>query len=106
MLAAYRKYGSRADGWPVNENHRWRSGALVLATKNGTPMAIASRASTARNGLAPSVGARLSTMAIGVWRAPTATEMANTASADPSTSRWTFPCCRGSYRVLTQWAYR
>src|SRR4051812_32520937 len=38
LLAAYRKYGSRADGSSVSANHRCSSGAVTASAKNGRPI--------------------------------------------------------------------
>ena len=82
LLAAYRKYGSRADGCPVYVNHFWRSVADVDTTKNGTPMQNVRIASTLRIALEPSVGARLSATPMGVCRG-----LNSTASRNAPTGR-------------------
>ena len=51
MLAAYRKYGSRAEGWSVRESQCWKTDALVESTKKGNPMLPASKSSSHPSGL-------------------------------------------------------
>ena len=51
LLAAYRKYGSRAAGWLVPANHRCSKGAVVLTTKKGSPVVSNSTANSQGIGL-------------------------------------------------------
>src|SRR5687767_9728395 len=55
LLAAYRKYGSLAEGWPVAANHFWITGLVAETTKNGSPTEIERTPSSQGIGL-PAVG--------------------------------------------------
>ncbi len=51
LLAAYRKYGSRARGAPVCENHCCRSGVVADSAKNGRPAVVVRTRSVHHAGL-------------------------------------------------------
>jgi hypothetical protein len=56
LLAAYRKYGFAADGWPVSLNQRWSSGAPVDNMKNGAPSETANKPASHHTGISDPVG--------------------------------------------------
>ena len=95
MLAAYRKYGSLADGWPVVANHRCNSGDVVDRTKNGTPTATPITAPSwtkTRNEESWSSGRMDAATGTGEPDAATATLNDTTTAA--SSRRWNTACRR------------
>src|SRR5262245_9546316 len=93
LLAAYRKYGSLADGWPVFENHFCSSGAVVEMTKNGSPNDTTSSSSTPSTWLDSPAGANDSRT---VGGSQSATRARRTI--------WQMTCVRGLSRVEARWA--
>src|SRR5438445_7990985 len=93
LLAAYRKYGSLADGCPVAANHFCNSGALVDTTRNGNPTEITSRPSTAGMGLTSAGGAQASDTAIG-----------NTSSGSNNRTKCSSACRRTPNQAVVAWA--
>ena len=55
LLAEYRKYGSRPEGWSVRDSQCWKTDALVERTKKGRPIVPASSSMSHPSGL-PSGG--------------------------------------------------
>ena len=95
LLAAYRKYGSLADGCPVVANHRCNSGEVVESTKNGTPTAtpiVAPSWTKTRSEESWSSGRMDAATGTGEPDAATATLKTTTTAV--SRSRWKTACLR------------
>src|SRR5262245_18733699 len=68
LLAAYRKYGLAADGWPVSLNQRCSRGAPVDNMKNGAPSDTTSRPASHHTDISDPVGRHLDATATGSVR--------------------------------------
>ena len=81
-----RKYGSRAAGWSVLENHCCKSGDVVLTTKNGSPTATTRTSSTPAMGFPPPT-MKLRLMTSGPTAAKSSTGSSRTARCSPAWRR-------------------
>ncbi len=91
LLAAYRKYGFAAEGWPVSLNQRCRSGAPVDSMKNGAPSDTARSPASHQTGISEPVG-----------RHPDATATGSVRNVSANSAIWMTDCLRtSSHRLET-----
>src|SRR6476660_2568838 len=95
LLAAYRKYGFGASGWPDSLNHRCSSGAPVDNMKNGAPSETASSAASHHTGIAEDVG-----------RQPDATATGSVRKVSANRTICSTDCVRTASHRLVTCAYR
>src|SRR5215207_11109886 len=89
LLAAYRKYGFAAAGWPDSLNQRCSSGAPVDNMKNGAPSETVSSPASHHTGISEPFGLH-----------PDATAIGSVRNVSPNSTSCSSDCLRTSSHLV------